>query len=145
MDNSGSGRSLALEIDLNEAPLPSPREFISGGGGGGAGGGFTAEQRCGSCGEVAGVMVVCGDCGRRFHVECLGVKKVQRIWKCFDCLSDGRIGKRFRRASGAGGSSRGSGLFDMNASPPREADCGEEGFFVNSELVVAASFPKYAY
>ncbi|KAI3816805.1 hypothetical protein L1987_16510 [Smallanthus sonchifolius] len=120
-----SGRSVALEIDLNEAPLPSPREFV-------VGGGFAAERRCGSCGEVEGAMVVCGDCGRRFHVECLGVREEQRGWKCFECLIECRSGKRLRRAAG--------GLFDMNASPPREAD---EGYLVNSELVFAAtSLPK---
>ncbi|KAJ9554410.1 hypothetical protein OSB04_018455 [Centaurea solstitialis] len=114
MDHSGSasssiagtsGRSVALEIDLNEAPLPSPREV------GGGGGGFAAELRCGSCGELEGAMVVCGDCGRRPP-----------------------------RGGGSGGG--GSGLFDMNASPPREADGGEEEYFVNSNLVLAASFPK---
>lgn len=127
-----SGRSVALEIDLNEAPLPSPREFIGGGGV------FAAEHRCGSCGEVEGAMVVCGDCGRRCHVKCLGVREEQRGWKCFECLIECRSGKRLRRAT-AGGD---SGLFDMNASPPREADGGEEGIFVNSELVLAASFPR---
>ncbi|PWA90946.1 bromodomain-containing protein [Artemisia annua] len=118
---SSSSRSVALEIDLNEAPLPSPRE----------------HHRCGSCGEVEGSMVVCGDCGRRFHVACLGVREEGKVWKCFECLSEGRSGRRVSR-----GGSGGSGLFDMNASPPREVDGGEEGFFVNSELVLAASFPK---
>ncbi|KAL8224582.1 hypothetical protein R6Q57_020057 [Mikania cordata] len=127
-----SGRSVALEIDLNEAPLPSPREL--------AGGGFVMERRCGSCGEVEGAMVVCGDCGRRFHVECLGVREEKRGWKCFECLIECHSVKRLRRAAAATGG--GSGLFDMNASPPREADGVEEGYFVNSELVLAASFPK---
>ncbi|XP_071685703.1 methyl-CpG-binding domain-containing protein 9 isoform X2 [Rutidosis leptorrhynchoides] len=132
-----SGRSVTFEIDLNEAPLPSPREFISGGGG---------FHRCGTCGEVEGAMVVCGDCGRRFHVECLGVREEQRVWKCFDCLIECRSSKRVRRAAAdagsSGGGGGGSGLFDMNASPPREADGVDEGFFVNSELVLAATFPK---
>ncbi|XP_076918352.1 methyl-CpG-binding domain-containing protein 9-like [Bidens hawaiensis] len=113
-----SGRSVAFDIDLNEAPLPSPR-----------------ESRCGLCNESDGAMVVCADCGRRFHFECLGVRQEQRgaAWKCFDCLTECRTGKRLRR---------GSGLFDMNASPPREAEAEEGAYFVNSNLVLAASFPK---
>ena len=110
---SSSSRSIALEIDLNEAPLPSPRE----------------HHRCGSCGEVEGLMVVCG---RRFHVECLGVREEGK--KFGSVLSEGRSGRRVSRGGG-------SGLFDMNASPPREVDGGEEVVFVNSEL----SFPKYAF
>lgn len=132
-----SGRSVALEIDLNEAPLPSPREAVGGSGGGG----FAAEHRCGSCGEFEGAMVVCGDCGRRFHVECLGVREEQRGWMCFECLIECRNGRRLPRAA-AGGGGGGSGLLDMNASPPREADGCEEDYFVNSNLVLAASFPK---
>ncbi|KAI3733521.1 hypothetical protein L6452_12964 [Arctium lappa] len=129
-----SGRSLALEIDLNEAPLPSPREAVGGGG-------FAAElHRCGSCGEMEGAMVVCGDCGRRFHVECLGVREEQRGWMCFECLIECRNGRRLLAAGGGGGC--GSGLFDMNASPPQEVDGGEDDYFVNSNLVLAASFPK---
>ncbi|KAD1859317.1 hypothetical protein E3N88_42196 [Mikania micrantha] len=116
-----SGRSVALEIDLNEAPLPSPRELAGGGGG------FVMERRCGSCGEVEGAMVVCGDCGRRFHVECLGVREEQRGWKCFECLIECHSVKRLRRAAAATGG--GSGLFDMNASPPRGSRRSRGGLF----------------
>ncbi|KAJ0862899.1 putative histone acetyltransferase chromatin regulator PHD family [Helianthus annuus] len=123
-----SGRSIALEIDLNEAPLPSPREFAGAGG-------FPPERRCMSCGEVEGSMVICFDCGKRSHIECLGVRKVQRGWKCFECLTEYRNGKRIRLAAAPV-------PFDINESPPRELDCAEEGYFVNSELVLAASFPK---
>lgn len=129
-----SGRSVAFEIDLNEAPLPSPREIV-----GGSGGVFAAEHRCGSCGELEGAMVICGDCGRRFHVECLGVREEQSEWKCFECLIESRSGRRISRTAGGG---CGSGLFDMNSSPPQEADGVEEDYFVNSELVLAASFPN---
>ncbi|XP_023771165.1 methyl-CpG-binding domain-containing protein 9 [Lactuca sativa] len=127
-----SGRSVAFEIDLNEAPLPSPREIVGGGV-------FAAEHRCGSCGELEGAMVICGDCGRRFHVECLGVREEQREWKCFECLIECRSGRRISLTAGGG---CGSGLFDMNSSPPKEADGVEEDYFVNSELVLAASFPN---
>lgn len=130
-----SGRSVAFEIDLNEAPLPSPREIVGGGV-------FAAEHRCGSCGELEGAMVICGDCGRRFHVECLGVREEQREWKCFECLIECRSGRRISLTAGGG---CGSGLFDMNSSPPKEADGVEEDYFVNSELVLAASFPNPKY
>ncbi|KAI3665247.1 hypothetical protein L6452_43871 [Arctium lappa] len=131
-----SGSSLALEIDLNEAPLPSPREVVCSGGCG-----FAAElHRCGSCGEMEGAMVVYGDCGRRFHVECLAVREEQREWMCFECLIECNNGRRLPR--GGVGDGYGSGLFDMNASPPREDDGGEEDYFVNSNLVLVANFPK---
>ncbi|CAH1434027.1 unnamed protein product [Lactuca virosa] len=128
-----SGRSVAFEIDLNEAPLPSPRDIVGGGV-------FAAEHRCGSCGELEGAMVICGDCGRRFHAECLGVREEQRGWKCFECLIECHSGRRISLTAGGGGC--GSGLFDMNSSPPKEADGVEEDYFVNSELVLAASFPN---
>ncbi|KAK1420011.1 hypothetical protein QVD17_29512 [Tagetes erecta] len=126
-----SGRTVALEIDLNEAPLPSPREIV-------VGDGFMVERRCGSCGEVEGPMVICGDCARRFHVKCLGVREEQRGWKCFECLIECRSGIKFRRIA-AGAPSDGSGLLDMNASPPRETEAGDDGFMVNSEM---GTYPK---
>ncbi|XP_052173184.1 methyl-CpG-binding domain-containing protein 9-like [Diospyros lotus] len=96
-------RSRPFEIDLNEAPLPSPRETLA------------ACGSCGAAGEVEGEMLFCHGCGRGFHMKCLGTKEGQKPaeWKCFKCL----FIKRPRR---------GVELIDMNASPPQEAE--GEGF-----------------
>ncbi|XP_059649014.1 methyl-CpG-binding domain-containing protein 9-like isoform X2 [Cornus florida] len=125
-------RSRPFEIDLNETPLPSPRAAAESSKDGVFPGEATAAV-CRSCGkaagEVEGDMVVCCECGRGFHMRCLGTKELQRPseWKCFKCLlSNGR--KRLRE---------GVGVFDINASPPQEAeaevDSDGEGFIGGSQ------------
>ncbi|KAK2990841.1 hypothetical protein RJ640_016159 [Escallonia rubra] len=114
-------RSVVLEIDLNEAPLPSPREtFAGGGGGGGRGEGLAAEAVVvlgGSCGKGEGDMLVCCECGKGFHLKCLGAKERKSEWKCFKCLLTSGS-ERSRGGVGSGGG--GVGMLDMNAPPPRE-------------------------
>lgn len=96
-------RSVPLEIDLNETPLPSPREAFAGDSC------FPAEPTDGgSCSELR-----CGSCCRVLQVNFLG----QRERKCFECAS--RHGCESLRSGGVG-------LLDMNASPPRELDGDEE-------------------
>ncbi|KAK3041784.1 hypothetical protein RJ639_000300 [Escallonia herrerae] len=109
-------RSGVLEIDLNEAPLPSPRETFAGGGGGG-GEVLAAEVvvPCGSCGKGEGDMLLCCECGKGFHLKCLGAKERKSEWKCFKCLLTS--GSERSRGGGGGG---GVGMLDMNAPPPRE-------------------------
>ncbi|KAL7241003.1 hypothetical protein ACSBR2_006598 [Camellia fascicularis] len=101
-------RPRSFEIDLNETPLPSPRETL----------------------DAEGEILVCGGCGRGFHVKCLGIKDDQksRERKCVKCLMS--IGGR-------------AGILDMNASPPREELA--EGFVVDLESSghrVAARVPE---
>ncbi|CAK9137780.1 unnamed protein product [Ilex paraguariensis] len=124
-------RSKPFEIDLNEIPLPSPRETL-------AGnevivvqleaekGGPCGELFCGSCGkgsEVEGGMLACFECERRFHVNCLGSREGHSEWKCSRCLSNN--GSERNRGGGVG-------FLDINASPPREDGDGE-GIFAELE------------
>ncbi|XP_024987796.1 methyl-CpG-binding domain-containing protein 9-like, partial [Cynara cardunculus var. scolymus] len=146
MDGSGLRESpvpdtrphtVALTIDLNETPPPSPREEDCECNGDG----YTADHRCGLCGETEGEMVVCGECVKQFHVVCLGGKEEEREWKCVKCSMECGRGKKLRGTVPTTGSG-GLGLLDMNASPPREADGDEVGFSAISELALPASVPN---
>ncbi|KAL6983675.1 hypothetical protein U1Q18_017054 [Sarracenia purpurea var. burkii] len=116
-------RSLPFEIDLNETPLSSPRESLTADEAlptaekDGVFSGDLGGKLCGSCGKGTGVdgdMLWCCGCGRGFHMRCLGTKVDQkcREWKCFKCLLSKRSDRLRSRA----------GLFDINASPPKEVD-----------------------
>ncbi|KAI3731469.1 hypothetical protein L1987_62657 [Smallanthus sonchifolius] len=141
MEQSGSGnspipgteaRTVTLEFDLNKTPPPSPPEEPVGPGGNDDG--ATADQRCASCGRTQGEMVLCCVCVRFFHVECLGSSEEESEWKCADCSTECRSSKRLRRSASAVSGGSGLGLFDMNASPPREVDEDDMEVCVNPEL-----------
>ncbi|GER32251.1 methyl-CPG-binding domain 9 [Striga asiatica] len=97
----GSAR-MALPIDLNQAPIPSPREA-----GDGADLGAANVSICTVCRK--GVPV-----GR---IPDRPTEEQRRDFKCFRCL----LKNNGTGSSGAGG---GAGRFDINASPPREAEDG---------------------
>lgn len=93
--NVGVAKPMAFLIDLNETPTVSPRER-----------------------DGDGTVSICSVCGREVAAGRSGAtKEEQRKWKCFRCLlkNDG--------ASSSGGAGAGAG-FDINASPPREAEGG---------------------
>ncbi|GFQ05932.1 methyl-cpg-binding domain-containing protein 9 [Phtheirospermum japonicum] len=98
----GSAR-MALPIDLNEAPIPSPRE--------------AADDAVLGTASVS----ICTVCRKGVPVGRIPdrvTEEQRREFKCFRCLlkNDGA-----GSSSGGGG---GVGRFDINASPPREAEEG---------------------
>ncbi|KAL3654072.1 hypothetical protein CASFOL_003753 [Castilleja foliolosa] len=99
----GSAR-MALPIDLNEAPMPSPRE--------------AAED---AILGTAGVSI-CTVCRKGVPVGRINervTEEQRREFKCFRCLL-----KNGGAGSSSGGGGGGAGRFDINASPPREAEEG---------------------
>ncbi|KAL6571818.1 hypothetical protein OROHE_002687 [Orobanche hederae] len=96
------GARMALPIDLNETPIPSPREA-----GHDAVLGTASVSICTVCRK--GVLM-----GR---IPDGGTEEQQREFKCFRCLL---------KNDGAGISGDGVGHFDINASPPREAGEGSD-------------------
>ncbi|XP_047309284.1 methyl-CpG-binding domain-containing protein 9 [Impatiens glandulifera] len=122
-DMRPGSRPKPFQIDLNEAPLPSPREAASAGRKE-HGAGFSCEfgvNVCSSCGNAGtadegGMLLTCRGCGEESHRRCLSADNGGDL-DCFKCLLGKNINKRMRR---------GVVHFDINASPPREAD--GEGF-----------------
>ncbi|KAL3631035.1 hypothetical protein CASFOL_024019 [Castilleja foliolosa] len=92
---------MALPIDLNEAPIPSPRE--------------AADDAVLGAASVS----ICTVCRKGVPVGRIPdrvTEQERREFKCFRCLL---------KNDGAGSSSGGGvGSFDINASPPREAEEG---------------------
>ncbi|XP_019442587.1 PREDICTED: methyl-CpG-binding domain-containing protein 9-like isoform X2 [Lupinus angustifolius] len=127
-----------LGIDLNEIPSPSTfetlqetieivRAFHDNPGPPPEGPallprGLTVCAACGKHGCSGVHAIVCDGCDRGFHVSCVGVHgDGRRIdeWLCADCVAGGVKSKLWPLGV------KSKQLLDINASPPREADCQE--------------------
>ncbi|OIS95825.1 hypothetical protein A4A49_21137 [Nicotiana attenuata] len=136
-----NSRALPFHIDLNEAPLPSPREtergpFLE----------YPEPARVKKEPVEPGqrnVVRVCSSCELGSSRRSSRDDHQEEEWKCFKCLlgnSSGGGGERVRDGGGSrGGGGSGVGLLDINASPPREPEGERERVFVdlNEDLAVA--------
>ncbi|KAK6160188.1 hypothetical protein DH2020_003569 [Rehmannia glutinosa] len=105
-NKTGSAR-MALPIDLNETPIPSPREAVDD-----AVVGTASVSICTVCRK--GIPV-----GR---IPYEATKEQRQEFKCFRCL----LKSEGSRSSGAAGGGVEVGRFDINASPPREVEEGND-------------------
>lgn len=143
--SSNLNRALSFHIDLNETPLPSPREIERG---------LFIEHPESS--RAKSVLTppsqtnvrVCSSCeiGSSWRKD-----EQKEEWKCFKCVLSGRRRSSDDGSSGAGGRGGAGGSevveldmnssppLDMNVSPPREPE--GEGLFqfvdLNEDLPVA--------
>ncbi|XP_009762755.1 methyl-CpG-binding domain-containing protein 9 [Nicotiana sylvestris] len=135
-----NSRALPFHIDLNEAPLPSPREtergpFLE----------YPEPARVKKEPVEPGqrnVVRVCSSCELGSSRRSSRDDHQEEEWKCFKCLlgNSSGGGERVRDGGGSrGGGGSGVGLLDINASPPREPEGERERVFVdlNEDLVVA--------
>lgn len=143
--SSNLNRALPFHIDLNETPLPSPREIERG----------LFLEHPESSSRVKSVVTppsqtnvrVCSSC----EISSNWKKDEQKEeWKCFKCVLSGRRRSSDDGSSGAGGRGGGSEvveLLDMNSSPPLDMNVSPpsepegEGVFqfvdLNEDLPVA--------
>ncbi|XP_049405556.1 methyl-CpG-binding domain-containing protein 9 isoform X2 [Solanum stenotomum] len=143
--SSNLNRALPFHIDLNETPLPSPREIERG---------LFLEHPESSRGKSVVTppsqtnVRVCSSCeiGSSWRKD-----EQKEEWKCFKCVLSGRRRSSDDGSSGAGGRGGAGGSevveldmnssppLDMNVSPPRESE--GEGLFqfvdLNEDLPVA--------
>ncbi|XP_049360081.1 methyl-CpG-binding domain-containing protein 9 [Solanum verrucosum] len=143
--SSNLNRALPFHIDLNETPLPSPREIERG---------LFLEHSESSRGKSVVTppsqtnVRVCSSCeiGSSWRKD-----EQKEEWKCFKCVLSGRRRSSDDGSSGAGGRGGAGGSevveldmnssppLDMNVSPPRESE--GEGLFqfvdLNEDLPVA--------
>lgn len=94
---------MAFQIDLNEMPIPSPREAVN---------------------DAVSGAAVCVMCRKGVPLGKVADKATGELRpesKCFRCLI-----KDSNKGGGSGGGGGGeAGRFDINASPPREAEDGD--------------------